>query len=785
MTDRVAVMNEPGSSTSPSSNDVAVAARPNTAILQKVRDAGLAGATTLFKHALDASDDALFGFSEKSDSATERGQYMDAMRAMRLGRPALEQAFRDQLANRFLEFSRGKSGPGSALGDSFDSDALSLVEENDLEEDLAVNGMVAKAVVRHHSALYALHQRLAAVMGIKEVDADSNPLGPAAICQALRAVVRHLEADVTVKLVIFKIFDRHVVVDLDHLYTDVNRVLADAGVLPHIKFVRPPRAAGEPAPSKTATEAEPAAGAEAGKTDTAAAQGAATASGGSGAASLAEAAGSDEVVAALAHLLSSRRESARAGASVAAGPSVANSELIAALARMQSSRSASAEPEGAAMSLLERIDRVKHELIDQLRSAGIDQAEHRVAGADEDAIDLVSMLFQFVVQDRNLPAEIQAVLSRLQIPYVRVAVKDKHLFAQRQHPARLLLDTMAVASVGWSKEADRDGRFLTMLEQTVQRVTSEYADDLRLFTSLEVEFEAFLEKQKKQSEAAEQRATDAALGREKLAQARRAATGVVSTRLARRELPPLAREIVLNPWTNFLVLTHLRQGPDSTEWKSAVNFIDAVIWASLPKTQEKDFERLRAMIPQMQGFLRHGLGMVGFGEHDALRLVQGFGVLFETLHTREVALDQAETISAAERSLDNGAQTPSIAAAVIDPEPADAPLPDDDEFLVRVRALKVGTWVEFADGTSAPERAKVSWISPVSARLLFVNRKGLKVAERSVYTLANELRSGVAQVLEVAPIFERALNSIMNRLKYEHLLASGARPAGESVAQIG
>jgi hypothetical protein len=32
----------------------------------------------------------------------------------------------------------------------------------------------------------------------------------------------------------------------------------------------------------------------------------------------------------------------------------------------------------------------------------------------------------------------------------------------------------------------------------------------------------------------------------------------------------------------------------------------------------------------------------------------------------------------------------------------------------------------------------------------------------------------VAQILEVAPIFERALNSIMSRLKYEHLLAGGA-----------
>jgi hypothetical protein len=778
MTDRVAGMIDPGSSNPSGPSDVAVATRPNAAILQRVRDAGLAAASTLFKHALDASDDALFGFSEKSESATERGQYMDAMRAMRLGRPALEQAFRDQLADSFLGFTRGKAKAADA---DFDSGALSLVEENDLEEDLAVNGMVAKAVVRHHSALYALHQRLAAVMGVKEVDADSNPLGPAAICQALRAVVRHLEAEVTVKLVIFKIFDRHVVVDLDHLYTDVNRVLAEAGVLPHIKFVRPPRAAGEPVTAKPSAEAE--AGADEAKPGAPGAQGGGTLA--NGARSLAEAAGSDEVVAALAQLLSSRRESTRNGAAVAAGPSVGSGELIAALSRMQSTRSAATEPEDTAMSLLERIDRVKHELIDQLRSAGIEQPEHRVSGADEDAIDLVSMLFQFVVQDRNLPAEIQAVLSRLQIPYIRVAVKDKHLFAQRRHPARLLLDTMAIASVGWSKEADRDGRFLTMLEQTVQRVTSEYADDLQLFTTLEIEFEAFLEKQKKQSEAAEQRANDAALGREKLAQARRAATGIVSTRLARRELPPLAREIVLNPWTNFLVLTHLRQGPDSTEWKSAVNFIDALIWASLPKTQEKDFERLRTMIPQMQGFLRHGLGMVGFGEHDALRLVQGFGALYESLHTHEVALDQAESISAAERSLDNGAQTPSIAAAVIDPEPADAPLPDDDEFLMRVRALKVGTWVEFADGTSAPERAKVSWISLVSARLLFVNRKGLKVAERSVYTLANELRSGVAQVLEVAPVFERALNSIMNRLKYEHLLAGGARPAGESVAQVG
>src|SRR5690606_5810902 len=110
--------------------------------------------------------------------------------------------------------------------------------------------------------------------------------------------------------------------------------------------------------------------------------------------------------------------------------------------------------------------------------------------------------------------------------------------------------------------------------------------------------------------------------------------------------------------------------------------------------------------------LRHGLGMVGFGDQDTQRLSQGFVALFDSLHQREVALDQAETIAAAERSLENLPTAP-----VADSEPAteaDAPPPmaEDDEYLQRVRDLKVGTWIEFSSEGTTPERAKISWISP-------------------------------------------------------------------------
>jgi hypothetical protein len=315
--------------------------RANLPLLNKLRETAFASSLALFKRALDATDDALFGFSEKSDSAAERSQFMDAMRSIRLGRPAIEQSFREQIASAFQAFMRGEVQGNKAKASAMDSSSLSLVEEGDLEEDLAVDGMSAKALVRHHSALFALQQRLAVVAGVKEVEVEAIPFGPVAICQALREVVRNIEADITVRLVVFKILDRHVVVDLDQVFDDTNRLLADAGILPNIKYVRPPRAAGEsPAPRASA------AGGDENQAGTQGREGS-----GSGPDSDAS-----EVLSALASLLANRRGSSRV---VAAGPAVQQQELIAALSRMQTHHGSIDTTELDVLSPMERVERVK------------------------------------------------------------------------------------------------------------------------------------------------------------------------------------------------------------------------------------------------------------------------------------------------------------------------------------------------------------------------------------------------------------------------------------------
>ena len=100
------------------------------------------------------------------------------------------------------------------------------------------------------------------------------------------------------------------------------------------------------------------------------------------------------------------------------------------------------------------------------------------------------------------------------------------------------------------------------------------------------------------------------------------------------------------------------------------------------------------------------------------------------------------------------------------PEVPEESYAEDDEFLKAAREVKVGTWLEFADEHGNRERAKLSWISPISAKYLFVNRRGLKVCDKTVFALAAELRRGSTIVLEEVPLFDRALDAIVARLRH-------------------
>jgi hypothetical protein len=385
----------------------------------------------------------------------------------------------------------------------------------------------------------------------------------------------------------------------------------------------------------------------------------------------------------------------------------------------------------------------------------------------------------------------QAMLSRLQIPYLKVAILDRHLFTQKAHPARLLLDQMAQACIGWSEESDRDHRLYDKIKDSVEVLLKDFDDDVGIFERMRADFENFVDTSKKRAELAEQRAAEATRGREKLHQARRIAAAEIRKRIDARQLPAMIQSILTRPWANYLVLTLLRQGEESKEWKQALRFADEFIWSAEAKNNDADKARLRSLLPVIEKHLRHGLTTVAYHDNDIKQLLQGLNSYYErTLrqtspgHSAQSGMDAApaellEIVSkvASGTSENETAVEEIVMHRVPDADSTiDTSETIDDEFLVQAKSMKVGTWVEFSDAeTGTKERAKLSWISPITAKYLFVNRKGLKVADKTVFALASEMRHGATLVLEEVPLFDRALDAIVERLKASH--PSRERPA--------
>jgi hypothetical protein len=93
------------------------------------------------------------------------------------------------------------------------------------------------------------------------------------------------------------------------------------------------------------------------------------------------------------------------------------------------------------------------------------------------------------------------------------------------------------------------------------------------------------------------------------------------------------------------------------------------------------------------------------------------------------------------------------------------------------RALHVGNWVEFVTDDGQRERAKLSWISPISGKYLFVNRRGLKVCDMTLQALAASIAEQRTIVLEEVPLFDRALDAIVERLKKDQPAADAGSNA--------
>ena len=704
----------------------------------------------LFEHI----DDELYQLADKSASDMLQTRYFDAMRELRKLRESIEKAF---LRNQLSQYEAFWLHPQSAAGlepdpsaESAGSDELSLVENEELEENLAVGGMVSKAENRYHRELFALNMRFAQLAGIPDLTTRLNPVGPFSLAEGFREAMRQWAGDLGVRLVVFKLFDRYVMGYVGGLYDELNDTLVHAGILPKIvqRVRRNPvapsvkRARQESAKSEDQDAVAGVAGVE----------------------GVEEEVSQEQVLSMLGQLLTLQRGTG--GVNLYSGrlpgcgnpsrfgnlPPVQSQELVDALHHLQHEVSSQAPVSPVEIQQLQ--GEMLINLGRRLDMGSTEAPARRLEQPDQDVIDVIGMLFDFVLDDQNVPDAMKALIGRLQIPMLKVAVIDRTFFSNKQHPARRLLNTLARAGMAWVDDGDRSAKSLYgRIESAVSRILSDFSSDVGLFAQVYDEFSNFIEREARGAEVAEERITQVTRGQEQLLIARRRVAEVLHEfRMAQPNLPTPVVNILREGWHDVMLLAYLREGEESVAWKHAYESVDELIWSVQPKVETADRQRLLKAIPDLLKKLRDGLNNISFDQHRA-------GQLFKDLQACHIAALRGES-DAEEGSADDVVPEGVLVASEQEDEVI------EDEHYELASQLEVGQWLDW-QADDAWVRGKLSWRSEVSSNCIFVNRKGMKVAELTLNEIAALFRAEKARLLEDLnkPLMDRALNAMLGALQ--------------------
>lgn len=672
----------------------------------------------------DALDDALFELAEHAVVGERQQTYFDGMRECRRHRNACLDAF--------------AAGIHAPLDSPEAADAarrtLSLIDQEALEVDLAVAGMASRALQRMNPTTHALSQRMRVALDNPDLDDASNPLGPQALAQGFRRALASMQLTLEVRLIALKLFERHVLGALEPIYLDINTRLADAGILPTLNL----RVARESVPTTEAPRPQPASTPQTSQTPTAADVGE-------------ESVPLSEFTM-LASLLAALQARVQAPAPApTAAPAQAEQQSVDALTR-------------AMARVLQRLD---HGLPlpppRQFAAQLLADARYADDGAATTAthiasVDLVGRIFESLLGNDQLPKPLRGLFAPLQVPVSRAALSDPTALAvETGHPLRQALDLLAEAAKGWCASADPGRESMRQWQGLVDAITHAASAERQLAAVQALRHAA--EMHHRRAEIAEQRAVAAATGREQLASARRLVHQVISARLSRTAVPPWAHHLITRPWSNYLVLLLLRHGETSPSYREGVGFADLLAWCAAAGSADVERLRLRALVPVLESQLRVGLATVAYHpteiDHLCAQLRQFMAWRLGEIEAPEF-IDSEPSAALSPSALD-------VDAGIVEEQPLAADV--DPAMLQRMRNLKPGTWFEFgAPGAHDFERAKLSWVSPSSGRCLFVNRNGMRVAERRPEDLVETLQRGLARILEDTNLMQQTLNSLLQQL---------------------
>ena len=757
----------------PISTNIADRRARHVSLPGQVRERAVVLLAELFEELPGPFEELLFDCAMNAGS--RKDAFLDAAGELRRRRQEIFMQFHERLQQSWDALQEGRP---QQVEDAFAGslrDPLSLVTDQELELRLATRSLAETIRRDGKDALAELDARMVSLTGDPVPEGWRNPVGPEQISAAVYRSFAICDFAPEARLELIQLCEARLGPGMARAYAALNEWLAQAGVEPRT----PVRLASAPKHTASAPDAEE-------PDDTAEdaprwasrfldrivglpqASGAITAPAGDAAVPSLDQDDAPSVqgvlLEALHYLLRQSRHGTAGAGEAAALPEadashrrdLSQREMLSVLSLLQAAPGASlSTADDAGGSLAQRL---KNEVFDRAQQLGVEPGSVRLAPGDEDVIDLVGMLFDVMLDERNIAGRSRELIGRLLVPFVKAAMLDRRLFVQKAHPARRLLNALAEACEGNDGERPAARQLLAKVEEVVERLLAEFNESLSIFLTLEEEFRAYLEQYRRGIEIAERRAAEAQRGQERLEAARARTRAELQQRVSGAPLPQAIKDFLYQPWAHHVTLTVLREGEQGDGLREALAVADELL--------DELAEARRNVVGKP--WLQHA--------RPALCTVfAGIGMTPDAVdHAVDALCDTLQSVAEERPELEKALPELPPVEPPKPVRPAAAPLQvvagtdtlDFDAGDARYfRNLPIGAWLDFIGQDNKVQPCKLSWISPISSRLLFVNRNGVNVCVASPEELAVMVRLGRLRAHRSESAFDSAMQGVIDRLE--------------------
>ncbi|MBV8657749.1 MAG: DUF1631 family protein [Burkholderiales bacterium] len=405
-------------------------------------------------------------------------------------------------------------------------------------------------------------------------------------------------------------------------------------------------------------------------------------------------------------------------------------------------------------------------------------------------VDVVAMLYEFILRDGQVPVGVRADLGRTQFLILRHGLFDPEIFSTPHHPARRLMNRIGSVAMGFSPADPATVAIRDEITRTVDSLLSAPTVDVDLFSKTLQHFEQFIDHTL--------RTTDRAVGRA-VRVLEDAETRVRNVIVLSNEIGALLRGLSVNPRiSSFLVNTWAfvleragREHPDRVVHFRKI--VPHLVWSVLPKTGNESRVNMLKLLPTMVTTLSEGLALTRWSlaeredflewlvnahvlamrDQPGVRAIElptieahfeGFitegtdapgdeGTLpFDPGFVAEVASELGTPIELLDARLDTASKH-----TVLDLDRS----PMDEAYKASVVSrLRTGIIVEFLLA-GIPRRARLNWVSARASSLLLTVEEMETPSVISAKLFLELLSREEVRFMESEPMFERAVASLL------------------------